>query len=81
MTKANAIKKLEKAGFTVEKIGHEYVARSDKHPRLISFLINGSDDSITCIRTRMPWDKDEIESDYCGGTWCDNITQAIRLSA
>jgi Fe2+ or Zn2+ uptake regulation protein len=79
MTIKNAIKKLEKAGFTVEH-NHGYHATKQGCGEVIDFHQNGREDYVTCIRVRAAWDKDEIQTDYCAGVFVDNISQAIRIA-
>ncbi len=79
MKVTNAIKKLEKAGYTVKQNGHQFTAENGSL-RVIEFCKNGSDsDLVTCIRIRAKCDRDDVMTDYCAGTWCDNISQAIRI--
>jgi len=76
MKLTNAIKKLEKYG-KVEFNGHCYT--TIQGTTAVEFLKNGSSEDITCIRVRSIHDKDDIQSDYSAGTWCDNLSQAIRI--
>ena len=80
MTIANAIKKLEKAGFTVNQHGNTRRASHPLTKYVVEFLKNGSEDSVTCINVRTLDDKHDSQSDYCAGVWANNITQAIRLA-
>jgi len=79
MTTKNAIKKLEKAGFVVQH-NHGYHAMKEGCKYVIDFHKNGGEDYATCIRVRAARGKDEIETDYCAGTFCDKITQAISIA-
>lgn len=74
----NAIKKLEKAGFTVQENSGRFVARNSGH-RQIEFLRNGRSEEITCIHTRKIGEQDDSMTDYFAGIWHDNITQAIKF--
>ena len=74
----NAIKKLEKAGFKVEKADMHYRAVKEDCRRLIEFCKNGREDSVTCIRVRRKGDIDDIYTDYHAGFFVDNISQAIK---
>ena len=78
MKLANAIKKLEKLG-EVKNRGQEYSVIKDCQE--ISFMRNGrieDDYGITCIRVRMLNDKDDSMTDYCAGSFYNNLTQAIK---
>jgi hypothetical protein len=80
MTLANAIKKIEKAGFNVENINGIYRASKPTAPRVIEFFRNGRSDEITCINVRRLNDNHDSMTDYCAGSWVNNITQAIRIA-
>ena len=75
----NAINKLTKLSLKVTKDGQFYSARTQRY--VIEFSKNGHSDEITCIRVHSINDKDDFMSDYCAGTWCDNLSQAIRLAS
>ena len=80
MTVANATKKLVKSGFEVIGTGVRFSGR--KGNQVIEFARLSSDsDSIGCIRVRSVDDMDNTMADYSAGVWCNNISQAIRLSA
>ena len=82
MTTANAAKKLTNAGFTVSEIRPGYYhAASQAAKCVIEYFRNGGSDEVTCINVRRPNDNHDSQSDYCAGSWADNITQAIRLAA
>ena len=74
----NAIKKLEKAGFKIEKVDIHYRAVKQDCRELIEFYKNGREDSVTCIRVRRKGDLDDVMTDYFAGFFVDNITQAIK---
>ena len=75
----NAIKKLEKAGFKINKSGGLYSAKRGSD--IINFRKNGGDsDQVICIRVRSECDQDDQMTDYFAGVFCNNITQAIRLA-
>ena len=76
MKLSNAIKKLEKYG-KVENNGISYWTIQGN--TAVEFMKNGSSEDITCIRVRSIHDKDDFQSDYSAGTWCDNLSQAIRF--
>ena len=76
MKVANAIKKLEKAGFTVSNDGFSYWAK--KGNRIVSFI--NQEDYVICINARREDDVSDSMTDYHAGIFCDNITRAIKLS-
>jgi len=78
---SNAIKKLEKNGFKVSKDGIQHTGAKLGLSYIIEFYQNGREDSIACIKVRHPADLDDSMTDYSAGTFCDNITQAIRLAS
>lgn len=77
MKTVNAIKKLQKAGLVITAVGNRYTAEKADCNTIIKFIAQ-SEDSITCIQVRRKTDQDDSQSDYFAGTWCDNITQAIK---
>jgi hypothetical protein len=80
MTVANAIKKLTKSGFDVTGSGVRFSGR--KGSQVIEFNRLGSEsDSIGCIKVRSINDNDNAQSDYSAGVWCNNLSQAIKLSS
>lgn len=80
MKVTNAIKKLEKAGFAVIKDSARYSARRKND--IIEFMQNGGgSDQAICIRIMSANDHDDMMTDYSAGTWCDNLSQAIRLAS
>lgn len=72
----NAIKKLNKAGFAVTQNGRRYSAQSGRN--VIEF--KEQDSLIICIRVRNANDRDDVQSDYSAGVWCNNLSKAIRLA-
>jgi hypothetical protein len=80
MTLANAIKKIEKAGFTVEKINNTFRASKSHTPRVIEFFKNGSSEEIYCINVRSLTDEHDSMTDYFAGIWARNLTQALNLA-
>mgnify|MGYP000906961277 FL=1 len=75
----NAIKKLEKAGFEVINDGSRFSA--SRKNDIIEFIQNGGgSDQAICIRIMSANDQDDMMTDYCAGTFCDNISQAIRIA-
>lgn len=80
MKLTNAIKKLSKHG-DVKQDGNLFSAVIGQH--VVEFMANGrieEDTNITCIRTRRLSDQDDSMTDYCGGVWCNNLSQAISLA-
>ena len=80
MTTTAATRKLEKAGFKVEDLEFGFHASSESTPWVIEFHRNGRTENITCINVRRANDHHNSMTDYSAGTFCDNITQAIRLA-
>ena len=79
MDTKNAIKKLEKKGFEVKKTeGGMYVAKNPNLRHFIQFY--DQEGRVIIIDLRTPGQEDDIMSDYHAGTFCDNITQAIRYA-
>ena len=76
MTIANAIKKLNKAGFAVTENCGFRAAKSGA--KLIEFYRNGREGDVTCIRVRRAGDQDDSMTDYCAGVFVDTITAAIK---
>lgn len=77
MKTSNAIKKLEKHNFAVSQVGNNVEGR--RGARIIEFI--DQQDSAICVRARCASDVDDIMSDYFAGVWCDNISQALRISS
>lgn len=83
MTIANAIKKLERNGWTVTHSERRYAARKHRLSTEISFLPNGQDlpeNSAVCLRVRSIYDRDDIQSDYTAGIFVDSMPRAFRLA-
>ena len=82
MTTANAIKKLERKGYTVEAVSERCFQVSTSE-RVLQFRQNGptTDDSAICIGTRPTNDYCDPMTDYSAFTFYDNITQAMRCLA
>ena len=78
MTVKNAVKKLSKLG-KVEINGMQaWVIYGNRE---ISFCSNGGwgeDRTVVAIRVRGLSDHDDIQSDYCAGSFYDTITSAIK---
>lgn len=87
MTIQNATKKLEKAGFKVElskfskleDFNRKYIATNPTIKRYIEINTQYGD-SIAVIDLRTPGHDDDSMTDYHAGTFCENITQAIRYA-
>jgi hypothetical protein len=80
MTVANAVKKLVKSGFDVTGSGVRFSGR--KGSQVIEFNRLGIEsDSIGCIKVRSINDNDNAQADYSAGVWCNNLSQAIKLSS
>lgn len=80
MTLNNALKKLSRYG-EVKQNGRHFSMESDN--QVIEFYANGNieeNPTITCIRIRRKNDHDDSMTDYSAGVWCDNITQALKLT-
>ena len=81
MTVKNAFTKLEKNGFSISKKGNFFCASKLNSRYLIEFLKNGGgSDSITCITVRREDDHTDLMTDYFAGTWCKNLTYAIKFA-
>jgi hypothetical protein len=76
MQVTNAVKKLNKAGFTVTHSGNHYSAQFGRH--IISFYEQGG--RTICIRWRTENDHDDVTRDYSAGVFCDNLSQAIKIA-
>jgi hypothetical protein len=76
MNATNATKKLVKAGFEITQTGNRYMAQ--KASSIISFVVQS--ESVICIKIRSQNDRDDSQSDYSAGVFCDNLTQAIKLA-
>ena len=73
----NAISKLTKEGFKVINVNNRwYSARRNND--IVEFI--DQDNDAICIKSRSVNDEDDIMTDYSAGVFCDNISQAIRLS-
>ena len=79
----NAIKKIEKAGYTAEHISGErnclYQVKMTDQGRVLEFYAGPEADSrVHCIGVRSANDMSDPMTDYCAFVFYDNITQAIR---
>lgn len=91
MNISNAISKLEKAGFKVElskfceptAFNKRYTATNPNYKSYIEVLTQYDTEgkgTVSVIDLRTPGEEDDLMSDYHAGTFCDNITQAIRYA-
>ena len=74
----NAIKKVEKlTGCKVKNYNGRYSIV--KNGMELSFIKNGGESNqAICFKTRRINDMDDPMTDYCAGSFWDNLTQAIR---
>ena len=80
MKTENAIKKLQKAGFRVkvsENVSNRYIAEKEGCRDFIEFL--SQDDKLIIIDLRHRGQEDDPMTDYHAGTFCDNLSQALRI--
>ena len=83
MTIANAIKKLERNGWTVDHTGRHYIGRKTGRKYQISFLPNGQDTpetSVVCLNVCHVNDKDDFQTDYFAGHYVDSMACALRYA-
>lgn len=82
MQTENAVKKLEKAGFTrsapIQNRENFFSFAKEGHDRLVEFIDQRG--SAICIGFRHKNDHSDSQSDYCASIFCDNISQAMRLA-
>ncbi len=78
MTISNAIKTIERRlGTTPSKnANNQYYVKVNG--RVLSFYKNGGEDCITCIKVRRENDHSDAMTDYCAGTFYENLSQAIK---
>jgi hypothetical protein len=80
MKLTNAIKKLEKVSENgVNKEGQIYSGVINGN--VVSFSQNGREDSAVCFHIKAVGEKSDSMTDYFPGTFCNNLSQAIRLAA
>ena len=80
MTLINAIKKLEKANFTVVSVDNRRVIEGVKGSKIINFNYHkGKNPDIWGIRVVNIGDVDDMQHDYFAGVVCDNLSQAIEI--
>ena len=78
MKLANAIKKLATVG-EVTQSGAKYSATSGNY--VVSFYANRDNTAATGFKVTHIKAMDDHSSDYFAGTYCQNLTQAIKLAA
>ena len=78
MKTANAVKKLEKAGF--ERLsGYRNISYAKPNMnRVVEFL--DQEGSVICLGFRHKDDHSDSMTDYCATIWCDSLAQAMRLA-
>ena len=76
----NAIKKLEKSGFTVTQNGQLYTGRKAGINKVVEFSRNGRSEDATCIGFRHVDDHNDSMTDYCATLFCNSLTQAIKCA-
>lgn len=77
---ANAIKKLNKEGFTVTEAHGFYSAKKSGCKKLVEFHRNGRSDEATCIGYRRENHRSDSMTDYCATFFCDSLARAIKLA-
>lgn len=76
----NAIKKLERNGFDVSITNdRSVVARKGNRDDYISFFRNWDGEEIHCIAVGSDNDQRDVYTDYFPETYCDTLTQAIKI--
>lgn len=79
MKLSNAIKKLEKVSENgVKQDGQIYSGLING--QVVSFSQNGREDSAVCFHVKAVGEKSDSMTDYFPGSFCDNLSQAIRLA-
>lgn len=81
MKLSNAIKKLERNGFKVEKsetMPNKYYATKEGLRDYITLHVQ--DDRLIIVDSRRKGQEDDPMTDYHAGTFCDNLSQAIRMT-
>ncbi len=76
----NAIKKLNKEGFTVIEANGFYSAKKIGCKKLVEFHRNGRSDEATCIGYRRENHHSDSMTDYCATFFCDSLARAIKLA-
>ena len=84
-TVKHAIGKLQSNGYIVENIQDRndiFIATKKGQHRFIKFFRNGGgSENIAVIDVCSPSNPDDIMTDYHGGSFADNITQAMRRAS
>lgn len=83
MTVLKMEKWLKRDGWAVVHVNRQYTATKPGVHSRIEFLPNGEDrpdQDAVCLRVIRDGERDEIQSDYCAGTFCDSLARAERLA-
>jgi hypothetical protein len=81
MITINAIKKLEKAGLTVQKVqGHMAHPMYFTHTATDSISFIDFSGIVECIKVRGLNDHDDMQSDYSAGVFVNTISSALRIA-
>jgi len=78
MKTKNAIKKVNRLGLKIQRgkiTPEQYYIIGKKD--IISFWDKNGE--VELIKIQSLNDKDDIQTDYSGGVWCKNLSQAIRM--
>jgi hypothetical protein len=75
----NAVKKLEKSGFTVRDTS-SVTKQAVRNGTAIDMHVS-REGKASCFRVRDIEEMDDVMTDYSAGVFCDNLSQAIRLAA
>jgi hypothetical protein len=94
MKLSNAIKTLERAGWTVTAEEPRrscfdgrmmtpslHWARKAGNRHSIDFIRNGDGDEVATVRVCDLGDRDDLMADYHAGVYCDSLAQAIRTAS
>jgi hypothetical protein len=79
---SNAIKKLEKAGFSASgaNTGNRFSFTSRSGRDVVSFATNHGSDNLLFVKVRGANDHDDWQQDYSAGVYVDTISMAIRCA-
>jgi hypothetical protein len=77
---ANAIRKLQRAGFIVCEGERGVAAKRPGARRIVEMSRNGGDsrDRVATIKVRGVNDHDDVLTDYFAGSYVNSVAQAIR---
>lgn len=76
----NAIRRLERHGFTPRPGFNAPRYSYEKDGEIIEFSTNPGSTHVHTIRVRRAEDHDDAMQDYCAGVFVDNLSQALRLA-